>query len=541
VRILEEHFPLISPDPHPVEAKESPSPGGDAASVSNSVSSPDDSERSPTPQAPATILQSGPFAGLAFPHASARANAVHVVREHVSTYLITHPHLDHLSGFAINTAAFHNTSRPKRLAALPFTVLAIKTHIFNDIIWPNLTDEDNGVGLVTFQRLTEGGNLALGEGTSRGFIEVCDGLAVKAFKVSHGKCASAPRPDHGQQVRRSSNGGPSQTGGHQAVHAHSHSITQQTPGDGGRRSSIFSQPASQPGTPTFHGQQEYAQPVVDSTAFFIRADASGKGVLVFGDVEPDSLSLCPRNHIVWSEAAYKISHGLLNGIFIECSYNDSQRDEYLFGHLAPRHLIAELQTLAEMVTEKRKEMGEKAGRKRKRTHAHGSGGGLHISHDESGRRSRSRTRQRDELMKDLLPEEEVPATPTPLANSHGMPMSMEQAPTSVPPHTDGPGDIVTFDHQHSVFSAASAASSASTIAHPNSFETPDSQIPFDNPGPLKGIRVIIIHVKDSMADGPPVGESILKELYAHEGRLRAQGKALGCDFVVSKAGDSYWF
>src|ERR1700712_3359528 len=119
----------------------------------------------------------------------------------VSTYLITHPHLDHLSGFAINTAAFHNTSRPKRLAALPFTVLAIKTHIFNDIIWPNLTDEDNGVGLVTFQRLTEGGNLALGEGTSRGFIEVCDGLAVKAFKVSHGKCASAPRPDHGQQVQ----------------------------------------------------------------------------------------------------------------------------------------------------------------------------------------------------------------------------------------------------------------------------------------------------------------------------------------------------
>lgn len=545
VRILNGHFPLVSPDPytHQVNSNPPPSPGGDAASVSNSPSSPDDLDRSPTPAPPATILQSGPFAGLAFPHASARANAVHVVREHVSTYLITHPHLDHLSGFAINTAAFHNTSRPKRLAALPFTVLAIKTHIFNDIIWPNLTDEDNGVGLVTFQRLTEGGNLALGEGTSRGFIEVCDGLAVKAFKISHGKCASAPRPDHGPQVpRRSSNGGPashSQSGGHQAVYTHSHSVSQQPPGDGGRRSSIFSQSASQPGTPiTFHGQQEYAQPVVDSTAFFIRADASGKEILIFGDVEPDSLSLCPRNHVVWSEAAHKISHGLLSGVFIECSYNDSQRDDHLFGHLAPRHLIAELQTLAEMVTEKKKEMHEKAGRKRKRAHAHGTGTGLHhLAQDECTRRSRSRTQQRDELMKDLLPEEEVLVTPIP----HGVSVMMEQAPTSATLLMDGPSDAVTFDHYHSVFSAASAASSVSTMAHSNSFETPDSAIPSEVSGPLKGVRIVIIHVKDSMGDGPPVGDSISNELCAHEGRLRAQGKPLGCEFVISKAGDSYWF
>ena len=47
---------------------------------------------------------------------------------------------------AINTAAFHATSRPKTLAALPSTVDAIKHHIFNDVIWPNLTDEDGGVG-----------------------------------------------------------------------------------------------------------------------------------------------------------------------------------------------------------------------------------------------------------------------------------------------------------------------------------------------------------------------------------------------------------
>jgi cAMP phosphodiesterase len=78
------------------------------------------------------------FNGLQLPHKSSRANAAYVTRELVSTYLITHPHLDHISGFVINTASFQHTSRPKRLAALSTTIDAIKTHIFNDVIWPNM-------------------------------------------------------------------------------------------------------------------------------------------------------------------------------------------------------------------------------------------------------------------------------------------------------------------------------------------------------------------------------------------------------------------
>lgn len=536
VRILENHFPLVSQHPHPscIDPRRASTPNGDAVSPTNSQSSLSNSERSPTPPAlPFTFLESGPFAGLAFPHASARANAVHVVREHVSTYLITHPHLDHLSGFAMNTAAFHNTSRPKRLAALPFTVLAIKTHIFNDVIWPNLTDEDNGVGLVTFQRLTEGGNLALGEGTSRGFLEVCNGLAVKGFKISHGKCAGAPRGEHGHQAgRKGSNGGPTS-------HSHGHTASQHTPaGESARRSSVFSQGAtSQTGTP-----QEYAHPVVDSTAYFIRDDVTGRELLMFGDVEPDSLSLCPRNHIVWAEAAYKICHGLLSGIFIECSYNDSQKDEYLFGHLAPRHLIAELQTLAAMIDAKKKEMNEKAGRKRKRMHGHihGSEPGIH-GQEESGRRSRSRTQQRDETMQDLISEEEVPVTPTPMATviPTTMPTTMEQEPTSLNLSADGA--VESAQSIPVLPETFSVASSVSTMAQSQFIDTPDSQVPSDGPGPLKGVKIIIIHVKDSMTDGPPVGVSILKELHAHEARLSTQGKALGCEFVVSKGGESYWF
>ena len=468
-------------------------------------------------------MEKGPFAGLAFPYASARANAVHIVREHVSTYLITHPHLDHFSGFAINTAAFHNTSRPKRLAALPFTVNAIKTHIFNDIIWPNLTDEDNGVGFVTFQRLTEGGNLALGDGHSRGFIEVCDGLAAKAFKVSHGRCAATPYSDFGRRgsgANMVDPGGASQHthSGHvhgyahtqhaQHPHAQQHNTSAKTTAPTeGRRASIFSQP-SQPGTPTFYGQQnEYLQCVVDSTAFFIRADDTGREILMFGDVEPDSLSALPRTHVVWAEAAPKIAQGILSGIFIECSYSDSQRDAVLFGHLAPRHLNKELETLAEMVAEKRKEAGDKASKKRKRwSHQHGS---------EAGPSSTSK-----------MPRNRSHRADTPGTGS----LSMDDLSMSIP-HATASGHIL----QDGAITSTPLAMDISV----DPLTTRTSLPQFD--GPLKGVRVIVIHMKDTMTDGPLIGESILQELWAHEARLAREGKALGCVFDISTSGASYWF
>jgi cAMP phosphodiesterase len=498
-RILVNDFPLVSgPQAHRNNSTVSvPSPGGDAFSDENDDSN-TASDRSISPEP--TVLLAGPFQGASFPHRSARANAVHFVREHVDAYLITHPHLDHISGFAINTAAFHNTLRPKKLSALPFTVNAIKHHIFNDVIWPNLTDEEDGVGFVTFQRLTEGGNLALGEGHSRGFIEVCNGLAVKAFKVSHGCCASAPKPDgRGSRDTLAAQAVQSQHTPHHPSHTHNRSMTHphntpsvttlkvETPGgalDGGRRSSIFSQP-SQPGTPTyFSGQDPLGhQPVVDSTAYFIRADHSGREILIFGDVEPDSISLSPRTYIVWSEAAPKIAAGLLLGIFIECSYNDSRPDRILFGHLAPRHLIAELQTLAEMVVDKKRELSEKAGKKRKRLSAH-----------HTSTRTRS---QRDSSSAPVYPNDE-----------HMRDVPHEEG-TPLPVYTDGKQESSSF--------------------------------PKDKNLPLKGVKVIVIHVKDSMTDGPLVGDSILQELRSHEVKLNAQGRPLGCTFEISKSGDSYFF
>lgn len=552
-------------------------------STGSSLSTPGSDGGSPgfshtsTPPVTVTTLNNGPFAGLAFPYQTASANAAHFVREHVSTYLITHPHLDHLSGFAINTAAFHNTSRPKRLAALPFTVNAIKTHIFNDLIWPNLTDEDGGVGFVTFQRLAEGGNIALGEGHSRGFIEVCEGLSVRAFKVSHGKSTmGAPLPPAGTH-RKSSNAnipetnpapshghshslGYGHTHGHGHSHSHSHSHSQgitfngvhdggnaaiSTPKDINRRGSMYSQ-TSQPGTPMWPPESSHC--TVDSSAFFIRAEApiilsssnnnfgsstasrasshttttytnKSTEILIFGDVEPDSLSSSPRTQLIWNEAAPKVAAGILRGIFIECSYTDAQADAVLFGHLAPRHVVAELSALADTVEQERKNLQhqreerekERAARKRKRlTGLHdgsdsGIGNGLSTpDHHDSKRRT---------------------AQPASYANADA---SMGDAPTETSSPVQGTSRAPT---ESSLNAPGSGSLAQTSVAGHHD----------DTGGQLKGLKVVIIHVKDALSDGPPVGDVILSELKAHEARLAAQGKGLGCEFEISKSGASYWF
>lgn len=52
-----------------------------------------------------------------------------------------------------------------------------------NVIWPNLSDENNGAGLVTYMRLVEGGSLAIGDGPGRGYVEVCEGLSVKTWSM----------------------------------------------------------------------------------------------------------------------------------------------------------------------------------------------------------------------------------------------------------------------------------------------------------------------------------------------------------------------
>ncbi|KAF1344337.1 hypothetical protein EJ07DRAFT_170099 [Lizonia empirigonia] len=380
-RILEQHFPLVS---------------------------------EPRPQSPPkiTTLLDGVFAGLPFPNASARANALHVVREHVSTYLITHPHLRPFIWICGQHRSLPQHITSETIAALPSQFRRSKTHIFNNIIWPNLTDEDGGVGL----------------GKGRGYIEVCDGLGVKGFKVSHGHCMRGP--------------------------GHVHRGSMQT--------------------------YKRCQDCNMHLPHYIK-------ILIFGDIEPDSLSLSPRTAIIWAEAAPKIAAGILTGIFIECSYTDAQADAVLFGHLSPRHLLTELQNLADLVKTARTEH-EQARESARQGHYAPSNGptGTHTPN----------------------PPPSNPAT------SSGPPHNLHASHPSAPAALNL--NSISAEHNRALLSAA--------------FESP-----------LKGLKVVIIHVKDTCEDGPLVGDTILRQLREGEAKMKEQGRGLGCCFEISKSGDAYWF
>ena len=545
VKILERDFPRVSAtidEPDSLEklaSGDSAQHRGSTGSLARSSLSPSLSTDGNEPAKPEpTTLTNGPFAGLKLPNTSARANALHVIRNYVNTYLITHPHLDHLSGFTINTAAFHATSRPKTVAALPSTVDAIKHHIFNDIIWPNLTDEDGGVGFVTFQRLKEGGDVMVGEGEGRGYIEVSDGLSVKPFKVSHGVCTKSP-PSHHHRG--------SVPNIHEATQPpyHGQHMGGSTPGMPRELSISGGVQFSTPGTPSMptrssfhngnlpsprlgaadHGHQSC---VVDSTAFFVRDTESNREVLIFGDVEPDSLSLSPRTYLVWQEAARKIAHGLLGGIFIESSYDDSQVDAVLFGHLNPKHLIAELQVLASMVIDaKATRHHEKGGKKRKRSGPNGLDVVTKHAVGESDRkRSRSlagRSALAKERRRSSVPENAIAeVSPSQTSPSHkdsvGSPLNDRRDPIRKSQDEPVSPKSVRLSSANSAGATAAAADM-----------------------PLKGIKIVVIHIKDTLKDGPHVKDNILAQLQGYEERLQMEGQGLGCEFVISEDGESYWF
>lgn len=432
----------------------------------NSTDIPTNQVNSTSPQ---LVLSTGPLAGFELPHVTAKANAAYFVRNLITTYLITHSHLDHISGFVINTAGFQHTSRPKRLAGLPSTIDAFKSHIFNDIIWPNLSDEDGGVGLVSYMRLAEGGNLAIGEGGGRGYIEVCDGLAVKSWSVSHGKCMH-------NHARHGSGSGHNLQDFNESLQ---------------RRAS---QSAMTP-TSLQHSSSHMYTPgpcVTDSSAFFLRDDHTGHEILIFGDVEPDSLSISPRTAQVWSDAAPKIAAGLLKGILIECSYDESQSDDTLFGHLAPRHVTAELHVLAEKVKAHKLGETEISPLKRKRM-----SNGLNIHEESTMLHRRGRSAQQPKR-KSLKSNQSSASTAT----------------------AEGPTNRGAMDVGLKI-------------------DVPTSRLEAPPGGPegkpLEGLQVIIIHVKDHLRDDPDAGQTILTQL-----RELDTEAGLGCEFAVSRAGTSIW-
>ncbi|CAK7217847.1 3',5'-cyclic-nucleotide phosphodiesterase pde1 [Sporothrix curviconia] len=599
----------------------------------------------------AATCSPSPFAGLEVPYASASANASFVQSALVETYLITHPHLDHIAGFVINTAGLPG-SRPKRLAGLPSTISAFKTHIFNNVIWPNLSDENNGAGLVTFMRLVEGGSPALGDGDGRGYVEISDGLAVKIWGVSHGHCIErhshrgsgtstrfgsmdagtgplnagilSPRLGAHHQPPSSSPLVPQQQQ-HQQHPQHpqhpqhqqhqQHVQTPQPPQQ--QMPALVSQtsaslplplpppppPQSQQATPMLGPQRRdslallsgggsvaaarrgslgvllpQASPgesicVYDSSAYFIRDVKTGREVLMFGDVEPDSVSLSPRNALIWQEAAPKIAAGNLTAIFVECSYNDSQPLDRLYGHLTPRFVAEEMANLAAEVAharivyqqqqaelqeqqkqQQRDKERERDGRKRKRYA--GDDDRMSISNTS---RTASHSRRKTEAAEASTgigeaadatveaPSLEDPVSPRTVKPARVAIASSGRKPTTPVPPVMPPEEAEAI---HTVATPTTHLSLTEPDVDP-SLPSLDDEAPAApstaptsvpdvatqaHPLPLRGLKVVIIHVKEKLRDGPPAGELILDELREHEAR-----NPLGCEYIISYAGQSLYF
>ncbi|RWA07501.1 hypothetical protein EKO27_g7606 [Xylaria grammica] len=415
---------------------------------------------------------------MEIPSASATTNAGHVTRQLIDTYLITHPHLDHISGFIINTAGLPG-ARLKRLAGLPSTISAFKQHIFNNVIWPNLSDENNGAGLVTYMRLVEGGSPALGEGAGKGYLEISDGIGVKLFSVSHGHCMEK-HPHRGSSAS-------SRYGSFDA-------------------SAVTASPRGVPGSTAASGppslfrnsvasQDKESICVYDSSAYFIRDSATGREVLMFGDVEPDSISLSPRNQGIWQEAAPRIANGNLAAIFIECSYDNSQTDDCLFGHLTPRYVIDEMKSLAAAVEMARQAPSKLESTKKRKREAEKA----HNGADNAG------TAQGDDRA--VSPKSTRPAKKGPSSTSGAEHGGIDT------PHIATPTAEMSLDFEVNI--------------------TPVIQAPqFANA--LRGLKVVIIHVKEKLVDGDAPRDTILAQL--QEAEEEAQ---LGCEFVISSAGQSF--
>ncbi|KAI2621871.1 cAMP phosphodiesterase class-II [Xylaria nigripes] len=425
-------------------------------------------------------LETGPFAGLEIMSTSASTNAGYVTRHLIDTYLITHPHLDHISGFVINTAGLPGT-RPKRLAGLPSTISAFKQHIFNNIIWPNLSDENNGAGLVTYMRLVEGGSPALGEGDGKGYLEITEGLGVKIFGISHGHC-----------IERHAHRGSSASSRFGSFDASSMAVSPRTlPG-----STAASGPPSLFKTSAAMVQDKDPICVYDSSAYFIRDNDTGREILMFGDVEPDVISLSPRNLSVWQEAATRITNGTLAAIFIECSYDNSQSDDRLFGHLSPRYVIQEMQALGFAVEMARQASRLDLTKKRKRELSVTNNYVVEVGIGPNGED------------RPLSPKSGRPAKKGPVSMT-----SAEQGGTNTPHLPTAAAEMSLADFE---------CKTKSVIRTPQ----------FANA--LKGLKVVIIHIKEKLVDGDDPGDIILEQL------LEAEEEAqLGCEFVISGPGQSF--
>ncbi|GAA5916623.1 hypothetical protein JCM8208_004998 [Rhodotorula glutinis] len=212
----------------------------------------------------------------------------------VRCFAITHAHLDHIAGLIISSAACRPPPRP--VYGIKRTIANIE-RLMDGGVWPMLGGWDDSV---TIGRAYHYKNIPTETSAQ---LPLSPSLSFHAFPLSHGTDPS---------VFHKNRKGP-------AV---------------GAQGECY-----------------------DSTAFFVREEQSGRELLFFGDVEPDSISRRGFNLDIWKVAAPKIVAGKLSVIFLECSYPSSQPKDKLFGHFSPPFILEEMVVLADLVRRARIDAG----------------------------------------------------------------------------------------------------------------------------------------------------------------------------------------
>lgn len=211
----------------------------------------------------------------------------------VQSVLLTHPHLDHILALVINLAGLPTCQRqrPFKVFGSQFCVDALRHHVFNGVVWPDLVlAQVLALEAVQFEQN----------------FQVNDGYyTITMMELSHGHIATA------EELLAAGKGA-------------------------GKRH----RDSTDPPLPSL--AQQYT-----SLAFLVHENATQAKLLVFGDFESDLVLGTGRNRRVWLRVAPFVADGTLKGIVLECSSPTVAPGTDLYGHLMPLHLIGELQTLHE--------------------------------------------------------------------------------------------------------------------------------------------------------------------------------------------------
>ena len=103
-----------------------------------------------------------------------KVSASQVLRKYIKGYLISHAHLDHVSGLIINSAA----DSSKTVYATNKCMEMIQKHYFNDETWVNFGDKGPGKPLNSYHFQTLN--------TNEETVITNTSMTVKAFPLSHG-------------------------------------------------------------------------------------------------------------------------------------------------------------------------------------------------------------------------------------------------------------------------------------------------------------------------------------------------------------------